>query len=406
MTSIEPSVRAERIHGIDALRSVTMLLGVFYHAALPFVAAPIAWPILDRWRYPEFNVLAFTLHAFRMPTFFLLTGFFAHYVFVRLGPARFCWNRAGRILLPFLVCLFTVVPLARGVSFYKSLVDRFPAADPDPFISLAVYYASGAWLNPLSLLHLWFLHLLLFYYLGTLLAAFVGRFLAVGQLASSIRVPLRYVLASPALPLGSAALLLPAAQQMSSWDTDIPTSFIPRLHLLAYYSVFYLLGWVMFSHRDLLPRLAARWPAYLGLGGLAVLPLLITVLIPAAASTSGPTRPALDLVVRAAHSLMTTLLVLGLLGFFYLHVSRSSRIWEYLSDSAYWIYLVQLPLIMFLSATVAASELPALLKLLGVLVVGFGLLLISYHLCVRYTLIGWLLNGPLRTSGTKPSPAG
>jgi hypothetical protein len=65
-----------------------------------------------------------------------------------------------------------------------------------------------------------------------------------------------------------------------------------------------------------------------------------------------------------------------------------------MSDSAYWLYLAHLPLVIYLQIVVA--DWPGWLLAKAALVNGVALavLLGSYQLCVRHTWIGAMLNGP------------
>ena len=66
---------------------------------------------------------------------------------------------------------------------------------------------------------------------------------------------------------------------------------------------------------------------------------------------------------------------------------------RYLSDSAYWLYLAHLPLVMFLQRLVRYWDLPAAVKFVGICFVTSAILLVSYEYLVRYTFIGATLNG-------------
>jgi hypothetical protein len=87
------------------------------------------------------------------------------------------------------------------------------------------------------------------------------------------------------------------------------------------------------------------------------------------------------------------------MGLFRAALSRE-RYWvRYLSDSAYWMYLTHLTLVIALQGLVRTWELPALLKFSLIVLTTGAILLILYQLVVRYTVIGTMLNG----KRTRPS---
>jgi peptidoglycan/LPS O-acetylase OafA/YrhL len=92
------------------------------------------------------------------------------------------------------------------------------------------------------------------------------------------------------------------------------------------------------------------------------------------------------------------------------------RAWiRYVADSSYWMYLVHLPVVVWLQVAVAEVELNWWLKLAGVCVATIAIALITYDLFVRSTIIGQVLNGrrqeralgrfALRIAGGAPRPA-
>jgi peptidoglycan/LPS O-acetylase OafA/YrhL len=108
-TANEPVAAASRRHDLDALRAVAMLLGIVLHAALSFMEVP--WVVQDRYRAPEFGLLVTAIHGFRMPLFFLLSGFFTAMLWQRRGLAGLVMHRAKRIALPLGIGCATIVPL-------------------------------------------------------------------------------------------------------------------------------------------------------------------------------------------------------------------------------------------------------------------------------------------------------
>src|SRR5262249_12003458 len=98
-----------RYHALDCVRAAAMLLGVYYHAILfaAMVGGPPGPPGMgggSRW-------LQEWLHSFRMPLFFLVSGFFCRMMLQKYGVKRYLERRWWRIGVPLFVGLFTFVPL-------------------------------------------------------------------------------------------------------------------------------------------------------------------------------------------------------------------------------------------------------------------------------------------------------
>ncbi|MEC7231585.1 MAG: acyltransferase family protein, partial [Planctomycetota bacterium] len=72
-----------RRHDLDAVRSFAMSLGVVLHACLSLSFIP--WVITDEVRTGGMTVLFAFIHGFRMPLFFLLSGYFAVMLWQRRG---------------------------------------------------------------------------------------------------------------------------------------------------------------------------------------------------------------------------------------------------------------------------------------------------------------------------------
>ena len=122
-----PLLEKKRYHDLDALRATAMLLGILLHGVISFMSEKY-WPIQDTqspfWEVPagvheagaaigmelpeEFSPYKFVfmqaIHGFRMPLFFVVSGFFAAMLWRQRGMKEMLKHRAKRILLP----LFTL----------------------------------------------------------------------------------------------------------------------------------------------------------------------------------------------------------------------------------------------------------------------------------------------------------
>ena len=66
----------QRIHAMDHLRAHMMLLGILFHAAMPFciTEAPPIDSYLAESGHKAFNSILTIVHFFRMPVFFIIAG--------------------------------------------------------------------------------------------------------------------------------------------------------------------------------------------------------------------------------------------------------------------------------------------------------------------------------------------
>lgn len=101
----------ERLHALDLVRAGALLLGIVFHAAIPFLPEFDLWLVLDQVRSRPVGWLTFTLHTFRMTTFFVLAGYFGRMLLVRRGTSGFVRDRARRILSPLLIFWLPVLIL-------------------------------------------------------------------------------------------------------------------------------------------------------------------------------------------------------------------------------------------------------------------------------------------------------
>jgi peptidoglycan/LPS O-acetylase OafA/YrhL len=117
----------QRRTDLDALRSFAMLLGIALHASLSFFAAP--WPVHDTQRSDLLPLFLVAVHGFRMPLFFLLSGYFTMFVYRRRGLKSLLEQRFIRIFLPLVIATATIMPLDMAIKRFAHRTIR-----PEPAI--------------------------------------------------------------------------------------------------------------------------------------------------------------------------------------------------------------------------------------------------------------------------------
>ena len=124
--------RPERRTDLDALRGFAMALGIVLHACLSFVPSP--WPVQDREQCKWFFLVYAVIHCFRMPLFFILSGFFTMFMIHRYGLGGMLRQRAWRIVLPLALAMATIVPVSNMLYRLASETTRVPPSAHDPMV--------------------------------------------------------------------------------------------------------------------------------------------------------------------------------------------------------------------------------------------------------------------------------
>jgi peptidoglycan/LPS O-acetylase OafA/YrhL len=498
-TTAPESPRPARSHDLDALRGFAMLLGVALHASLSFF--PGFWVAVDSKADSDsrFDDFFHAVHGFRMPLFFLLSGFFTMMLWRRRGGSRLVRHRLKRIALPFaifvlpmgLLMTWTVeeaidagvedfieqnddiwaavffgnedavahlldgevdvnaqnpeggdtplhtaaftgdadmaaLLLDRGADpnfltvggrpvdyavFFGSaeVADLLVAAGADDSrptggdwtdiefwadgagqaeqieeeLGLDPWVGSGWWKN---LNHLWFLWFLLW-----LLVGFVIVALAADRILPQRTTPAAWSgwLMWALIPL----TLLPQLQmgdggELRVFGPDTSTNWLPIWHVLAFYAVFFAFGALLYARPNrqggqLVDTIGRWWPILL-----PVTPLVFVVAHDVTFDSEASwTAASIGQVAFAWLAIVT------LMGLFHTLLAKERRGIRYLSDSAYWLYLAHLPLVIWAQIWIRNWDLPATVKFIGLTTTVTIMLLISYQLFVRYTPLGTLLNG-------------
>ncbi len=377
-----PHTQLQRYHAFDSLRAVMMLLGLVLHSAMGYVTFPTdrVWPFKDPHPNAFFDLLVMFIHAFRMPVFFVIAGFFAAFLYTTRGARPLFHNRVQRIALP-LACawiiLFPLIIVASGFAQARSSVQI--SVDPNDL-------TIGGLLN--HLMHLWFLYDLLILY---------GAALLVTPLVPCIPQTVRdrildgFSWIVPLIwgPVFFSLITVLTLYPMQEWALDTSDSFLPPLRILVAYGVFFLFGWLLYNRRMLLSTFSERaWRTFF----VGVLFFGLYVFCIGRVFTRGPTI-AMHILAMVSLAAAMWFFIYGFLGLFLRYLEKPIPLARYMADASYWMYLVHLPCTIVLPVFLSNLPLPALVKFSVVLGTTTFLTVITYHYWVRATLIGQVLNG-------------
>jgi len=382
--SVAKSVPSARIHYLENLRAVAMLLGVFLHAALAYAQpAQSVWLATDSKGSVAIDASIWFIHLFRMGLFFLLSGYFAKLIIERKGLRHFLWSRCLRIVGPF-VLFYPFLLAAMTIVIVFSLSYLVEPRGLMGLIAEATKGGSGAKKSdPPGTMHLWFL-----YYSAafSILAALLYRQKWL-RLIALFRNQFWLFLCPLLLIPGALAGGTPLAA---------PESFMPNWWPFAFYGLYYLAGWQLFDREHFLDA----WRPYLWPVALVCLVLFVPyyLLMPILdlksiiAGTSPQTFfiRAIEAFLTAYLSVLLTIVSL-LLGQRFL-VGKSPLL-SFMADASYWVYLVHLPIVLFLQTLLVPLDWPLWLKLTAVLVGTMVPCMATYVVFVRYTPVGWMLHG-------------
>lgn len=372
--------KTERLHSLDSLRAIMMLLGLVIHSAITYgvIDYGASWSLKDPSSTSLSNdfIVAF-IHSFRMQIFFVVAGFFGAMLFYERTPRKMVQNRVKRILFPFMVFVCLLWPAIFFSFGYTNMVfagNQFALTEMLEQLSSPI-----AWF-PSRTFHLWFL-----YYLAIItgVSVLLGLvFKKLPKVSSKISAAFNWTIQKPILRVfvfaGFTAIIYFI---MGTASVSTSTSFIPDFKTFIYYFFFYMVGWVLFKSKHLLgTMMKLDWIS--AIAGTAV----FVAYFLAFTSLGYEAKVILK-------SVMVWLFVFGVTGLFIRYASGHSARMRYVSDSSYWVYLIHLPLTAFIPSLMVDWPIPATLKFLIVLLSTGIICFVSYHYLVRGTFIGQFLNG-------------
>jgi glucans biosynthesis protein C len=383
----------ERIYGLDALRAFTMYLGVILHASIAYKAGhhPRYWVQDQEAKSYFFDTLYFWIHSFRMPLFFLLSGFFTVLLFEKIGASEFIRNRAKRILIPLAICLIVILPFSVA-----------------PFTFSRLYFGQGLPLDQVwpkifdemkrlwtfrefkGLQHFWFLANLIYFYIAFLVANKIGIRFEFLKMKREVSQPLFIGI----LVLATFVLLV---SYLGELTPSIWTGPFPKNPQLVYYGFYYGIGIFIYFNKNWLTKIRDGYAWFLIMGTVISLANVYFV-------NNFLVEKTFNIQVlgyKFLYAVQVVFLSFGCIGFCLKYFNFSSEKTRYFSDASYWVYIIHLFFVASLQILNILLDVYPPLRFVITLTGASLISYISYHLFVRYTVIGNYLHGPRKRENLK-----
>ena len=387
-----------RYHGLDALRGMAMLLGIVLHAALPYMPNVEAfWPA-DESSSHVINTIFQFIHIWRMPLFFILAGFFANLIISKKSWRSWWGNRFLRIALPIIV-FFPVMSLTLPWIFKYGKTGDF------------IFFYSDVG-QPF---HLWFLWQLMIFVISTAIFR-LPYLLGVGVLKALNRIGLGFI----GNVFGESKSVLSSILFRSRFPIvfiilcsviNLPTQGELIVNPIAS-GLYFVIGYSLYGNASLFTFLKAHWRRYF-LAGLVAFTLYMILesknLVTDIYSTDMKGDEYLKAISEPFAIIIVSIKIICGVLFSYAFIGLAEKRFgaynprlRFISDGAYWMYLIHLPIVTFITFFMFNFHMLIEIKFLIAIVMTSIICLGTYKYFVRSTPIGILLNGrryPFKMTG-------
>lgn len=354
-----------RLHSFDALRAIVAIFGVVLHCL--FLQIILSQPNLSLnhaiFSNEQSRIMAFFIlwiHSFRLPIFFAISGFFSFYLFQRKGQVSTLQNRWKKIAIPFLV--LWLVPILYDLFVFS--ISTIPHAAWQKLFSMNQIGQLGTF---------WFLYYLILIDLFFLLIIVPLR---------NIMPLFKFIKRSTLiflLILGSCVSLIFS----HDWYTPTDATILPVFSVLIYYGLFFSFGWIV---AEIYPNIInniywQKWRNTIWIASLLISGLLFSgyfVLF-----TGYRDYALMKPIGEILFSSIAWISMLSLFAFCDSIANQTNKVWRYLADSAYWIYIAQMPIIMVVTMIFYYNKIDLLVSIPLVIAISLAVLLLSYQLLIR-----------------------
>ncbi len=237
-----------RLHYIDNLRWIVILLLFPIHTAIVFCAGWYGYYVLSDYPSPAAHGLMVTIEPWIMPLLFCIAGLSTKFALQTRSPDVYLKERVTKLLVPFLAGLVFVCPVIAyyALKFHTGYTGNFAGAFVHFFSSIhGLQDPPSGITGDFSVDHLWFL-----------LFLFIISVLALGVILLGQR--------TAGLPLNPdrVNLLVLGLLFVPLWLLNFAGTSVAGYSLLSYFAMF-LIGYYLFSRDLVQARLEKYWAVLL-----------------------------------------------------------------------------------------------------------------------------------------------
>ncbi len=359
----------DRLHFMDSMRATLMVLGVVLHSAEVFNPRQ-SWVVTSNKPEPFMGYLVEVISTFRMPAFFVVSGYFCFLLMRKYKVKKFLSVRLVRIIVPLVVTALTL-------NLLQSLfLDKVGLRPP-----LKEYITNASYMG-----HLWFLINLVYYFLLASLLAIV---------LAPVMKPLIQLIskAFDKVPMAVVLIILP-------FISVVMTAVLAKLGLMYFnfygiyanyivmiYIPFFFFGVLLATDKENLRKFSTINPIY-SLVLLVASALLFRMIDP----TTGGSLAEVGMIYFGKLTEWAAVSICFFL--FYKLLNKQSAFMRLISDSSYTIYLFHHLFVIMLAVLLIKLEVSAFPALfIMIVLVTVVTLLIHTMIVSKSKILSFLYNG-------------
>jgi fucose 4-O-acetylase-like acetyltransferase len=371
MTMIENiSTGRTRIHWMDNLRTITILLVVLYHAGGVYEAAGLwgwFWIVDDPATITWVGIVGIIFDIMVMPTMFFVSGYFTPTSLKNKTGWGFLKGKFKRLMIPWVLAVLTLIPIYKVIFLYSR---NLPQENWTTYFHIT---------NPNSQNWLWFLPVL-----------FLFNVLYLFLIKANIRMPritIKLALAGIVLIGLIYSFIIGGLLGFRSW-TLTPLIDFENERLLLYFLVF-LLGALCYQQQVFETKPQSK-TLYTVVNSIAWLPItghifarLWPFFVPAFSVT-----PVYRLIWHLSFYLSLLCLLYVMVESFWRYLDKTGTLWNALNCNSYGVYIIHVIVIGVFGTLLLNLNLPGVVKYLLLIVstyVGSNLVISGYRSLVQNT---------------------